>query len=85
LSEGAEDDVDDALGGLDVAGGYGTGRAGVDDGALGQGEGDGAEAAVVGGDAVAARQGLEEATDAVVNGGTGDGCDGVDGGRALGG
>ncbi len=77
--EGTEDDVDDALGGLDVAGRHCSGRAGVHDGALREGEGHGPETAVVGGHGL-----IEQAADDVVYRGAGDGGDGVHGRGPLG-
>ena len=80
LGEGAEEDVDDALGGLDVAGGDGGGLGGVDDGGFGESESEGPKAAFIGGNGF-----VQEAAEDVVDGGAGDGGDGVDGRGTLGG
>ena len=80
LGEGAEEDVGDALGGLDVAGGDGGGRSRVHQAALGGDDGDGSQDALVGGRGLA-----DDAAEDVEGGGERDGKGRVDAAASLGG
>ena len=79
LREGAEEDVGDALGGLDVAGGDGGGRSRVHQAALGGDDGDGAQDALVGGRGLA-----DDAAEDVEGGGERHGEGRVDAAPTLG-
>ncbi len=80
LSESAQEDIDDALGGFNVAAGNRGGRQGVEDGTGWGDHLDGHQAASV----VGYIQ-TEQAAENVVDGGQGDGVDGVEGALDLGG
>jgi len=79
LGEGAQDDVHDPLGRLDVAGRDGCRGPGVDDGPLGGDDRDGAEEAVVGRGVA-----LQEGPEAVPHGRQRHGVNGIDAPPALG-
>ncbi len=74
LGEGAEQDIGDALGGFDVAGGHGSGRAGVGDQAFRVDDCDGPHEAGGEGNVF-----VEQAAEDIADGGHGDGVVGVDG------
>ena len=79
LGQRSEQDVDDALGGLDVAAGAGGREFRVDDGALGRPDLDRPHQARIEGDVL-----LDEGAEDIENGRTGDGEVGVDAALGLG-